>query len=123
MTYIIYQMLYSENAGHKYGRPYVWEPVEKTRLKPPRDEMGFHNWLWGIISKHGPGYYRIVRNQAKGERAGFHGVVLCYIDQEYIRVERTYPDVKAVPGLPQSRQPWYQKPKQPTKFRKRGNRF
>ena len=105
-----------------YGSPIVWKCVNKTKLKPPQDEQGFHSWLWHLIKGHGPGYYAVTRTQAKGEGRGFHPVFFGYVDENHLVIKKRYSEVKSHPGLPASRQMWYKGTKERQRFRKRGRK-
>ena len=109
--YIILRQEFSQAAAAKHGSPFVWKPVAKETHSPPRDETSFHQWLWGLVKKYGPGVYRIIRNQAEGERAGFHPVFYGYVDESYLEVRRGYVDYKSHPNLPASRQAFFKIPK------------
>ena len=123
LTMIIFKQEYSEKAARLHGSPEIWRVVGKTRLRPPSDEDGFRNWLLQLVGKYGAGEYRIIRNQELGERAGWHAVWMGYLDEDYIRTDRSYPDIKAIANVPQSRQPWFKKQREFGKFRRRGRRF
>jgi hypothetical protein len=109
--YIIFRQEISLIARAKHGCPYVWKPIATENHSPPRDESSFHTWLWNLVKKHGSGVYRIVRNQAEGERAGFHPVFYGYVDESYLEVQRSYSDYKSHPNLPASRQAFFKIPK------------
>jgi hypothetical protein len=121
-TYIISKQDYSEKALRYYGNPIVWRTVAKTRLKPPQDEQGFHDWLWHLVKKYGSGYYAVTRTQAKGEGRGFHPVFFGYVDEYHLVVKKRYSEVKSHPRLPPSRQLYFKGTKERKRFRKRGKR-
>jgi len=118
-VYIVYRQEYSQLAQKLHGNPIVWPIVRKIRQSPPRDEVSFRVWLWEIVKGHGPGIYRVVRNQADGERAGFHPVFYGYVDEEHIDVQRRYPEYTSHPGLPPSRQLYYKSVQTRKKFYRR----
>lgn len=121
-TYLIYKQEYSEKAMRMHGYPYTWHLVRKIRQRPPSSEVEFHKWLWNLVKEYGAGIYRIVRTQNKGERKGFHGVWLGYIDRDYINIDRRYSQYKGIPSVPPSRDLWFKRPKERVRFRKRGKR-
>lgn len=109
--YVILRQEFSQVAGAKHGSPFVWKPIVTERHSPPRDETSFQAWLWNLVKKFGPGVYRIIRNQAEDERAGFHPVFYGYVDETYLEVYRSYSDYKSHPNLPASRQAFFKIPK------------
>jgi len=121
-SFIIFKQVYSEKAQRMHGNPMTWRPVARLRQAPPRDESSFHKWLWDLVSKFGEGVYRIVRTHAKGERRGFHGVWLGWIDAEHVTVDRRYPEYKSHPGVPMSRQLFFKKVTERSKFYKKRRR-
>jgi hypothetical protein len=122
-TYIIYRKEYSEKAAKVYGNGYTWKPVAKTKLRPPSDEGGFHQWLWDLVKEKGPGDYRIVRTAAEGERRGFHGVWLGSIDDHQLTTDRRYSMYKGIPSLPHSRDLYFKSATQRTRFSKHRRHF
>jgi hypothetical protein len=117
-TYIIYRKEYSEKAARVYGNGYTWVPVTKTKLRPPSDERGFHQWLLELIREKGLGDYRIVRTAALGERRGFHGVWMGSIDEYNLTTDRRYSMYKGIPSLPPSRDLYFKAVTQRTRFSK-----
>lgn len=118
VTYIVYRQEYSEKAGRIYGNPYVWPPVAKTRLRPPSDEAGFRSWLWHLIKDYGAGVYFVNRTGGKNERRGFHPLGYFYVDRDHIIVKRRHPEFKSHAGLPPSRQLYFKRQEERTRFRK-----
>jgi len=106
-TYVIKKQMFSEKALRRMGNGNVWKPVVKTKVRPPTDECGFHDWLWMLISKYGEGVYHIIRNQEKGETAGFKPVCLCNINKNSIIIERGYSQIKSHPGFSARRQAYF----------------
>lgn len=125
-TFIISKKDYSEKAGRIYGNPIVWPTIMKTRQRPPSDEEGFRLWLWNLVRaepKGGPGFYKIVRTQVRGESRGWHPICLCYVDADYIIIHKRYSEVRGIPGLPASRDLWFKRPSGRSKFSKYRRRF
>jgi len=115
-TYVITKKTFSEKALRKLGHGFVWKPVTKTKVRPPTDERGFHDWLWMLVSDFGNGTYHIVRNQEKGESAGFKPICLCSIDENSIFIERGYNQIKSHPYFGARRQAYFKNVRDHSRF-------
>lgn len=127
-TFIISKRGYSEKALKYYGCGWVWSTCCVIRQRPPSDEQGFRIWLWGSVGnlpngKGGPGEYKIVRSQVVGEKRGWHPVWRGYVDQDHLVTYKRYTEYRGVPSLPPSRDLWYKRPKERTRFSKYKRRF
>jgi len=122
-TYIIHRKEFSEVAFKKYGNGWIWRFIISIRQRPPSSEVELHCWLWNLVKKWGAGHYKMMRTQAKGEKAGFHPCWLGYVDQDYMSVDRRYTQYKGIPSLPHSRDLFFKRSKKErTRFSKRGMR-
>jgi len=125
-VYIISVKVYSEKAARLGKYPYVWkgDPQHKGHIKYrgklPIDEKSFQKWMMSLLRANGyphGGTVKILRTQAKGESKGMKCIFIGYVDEDHVDVQRVTESVrwgsgtmhKAVPGMPWSRQPWYQR--------------
>ncbi|MDE1858369.1 MAG: hypothetical protein KGI26_04825 [Thaumarchaeota archaeon] len=77
---------------------------------PPRDEGHLQSFLVAHLERRGvelPQVVRIQRNQARGEKAGFHSVGMFALSETTIRVLRSYPGVRGVPHAPPEQDFWF----------------
>jgi hypothetical protein len=114
-TYIVKRREFSEKALRRMGNGFVWVPVAKTKIRPPQTEREFHQWLWDLVEKEGT--YHIIRNQEKGESAGFKPVVLCDITKDRIFIHRGYSRIKSNPGFRSDRQAYFKNVPSHSRFR------
>ncbi len=110
-SYIIYKRLYSRKAEIIHGNGLLWYPFVVTRLRPLRQETGFHRWLWRLVAYFGPDRYRINRTHGEGESRGFHPVWYGYVDSEGVDTFRHYPGVNGIPGVRSFTDLWFKRPK------------
>jgi len=127
-TYIISKREFSEKALRFYGSGWVWITVAVTKQRPPSDEVGFSTWLWQIVRNApnghgGEGEYKIVRTAVEGERRGWHPVWRGYVDGDHINTLKRYTEFRGIPTLPPSRDLFFKRPEERTRFKKRGKRF
>lgn len=130
-TYIISKREYSEKALRYYGWGWVWKTVVTTKQRPPSDEMGFKTWLWQMVRNPpnngvgGPGEYKIVRTAVKGERRGWHPVWRGYVDADHLVTYKKYTEFKGIgiPSLPPSRDLWFKKRRERTRFSRYKKQF
>lgn len=115
-TYIIKRREFSEKALRRLGNGNVWVPVAKTKVRPPLTEREFHQWLWDLVEKEG--VYHIIRNQERGESAGFKPVCLCELAKDGIFIERSYSRIKASPRFKANRQPYFKNVPSRSRFRR-----
>ena len=116
VTYVIKKKEFSERALRRLGHGFVWKPVAKTRMRPPVDERGFHDWLWVLVSEFGAGTYHVVRTQVKGESVGFKSVCLCSISENSISIERSYSQIKSHPHFGARRQAYFKNVRTRSRF-------
>jgi len=116
-TYIIKKREFSEKALRRLGNGNVWKPVAKTKVRPPQTEREFHQWLLDLVEKEG--VYHIIRNQEKGESAGFKPVCLCEITEDRIFIHRGYSRIKSNPGFKSDRQAYFKNVPSRSPFRRK----
>jgi len=118
-TYIIKKREFSEKALRRLGNGNVWKPVAKTKVRPPTDERGFHDWLWMLVSEFGAGTYHVIRTHSKGESRGFKPVCLCEINQKAIFIHRSYSRIKSTPGFSTQHQAYFKNVPSRSPFRRK----
>ena len=78
----------------------VYKPIASVPRDPPLSERGFIEWLKRHAKWNGKNSrYFINRNQAEGESAGLHPVVLCEIHENGgLEIKKSYSGIRGVPG-------------------------
>ena len=107
----------SEYQVRMYHSTHAYRKVAgRIRVKPPRDKTGFIAWIINNVGVNNfyPARYIVCRNQAEGESAGFKKVFDGYVSWDdaihykHSSEKHSNPS-KAIPDVPWSRQPWWQK--------------
>jgi hypothetical protein len=79
---------------------------------PPRDEAHLHAFLVAHLARQLvplPQVVQLQRNQALGEKPGFHGVGMFSVGLDGLRVLRSYPGIRGVPHAPPARDFWFKR--------------
>jgi len=115
VSYQICVERYSEVAQRKYGSGRVYMTIWHGHMPPPRDEVGFTDWLLNLCRRKGvllPGIFRLSRSQDYGELRGWKGVgtILATDDHSPLVVKNAYSGVRGIPGAPVYDDFWFKRP-------------
>ena len=94
-------------------RKSFWVYLPPTYYSPPPvDEAHLHAFLVAHLTRRDvmlPQVVQLQRNQARGEKPGFHSVGLFALSEGSVRVLRSYPGVRGVPHAPPERDYWFKR--------------